>query len=126
MSASGASACDADTILLKSLSGDVAVLGRILGADLQVRDLGGTESVDFLLSNLQNDVDRINAFSNGGNGRISSLDFRDADGFRNLLLVEQPNEQSIGSGRQPVLMIAIDKVALLLSRGRAAVVRLIT
>jgi len=72
----------ADTILLKSLSGDVAVLGRIQGADLQVRDLGGTESVDFLLTNLQNDVDRINAFSNGGNGWISSLEFRDADGFR--------------------------------------------
>jgi hypothetical protein len=44
------------------------------------------------------------------------------------VLVEQPNEQSIGSGRHPALAIAIaiDKVALLLSRGRAAVVRLIS
>ncbi len=40
--------------------------------------------------------------------------------------VEQPNKQSIGFGRHPALAIAIDKVALLLSRGRAAVVRLIT
>jgi hypothetical protein len=42
------------------------------------------------------------------------------------VLFEQPNKQSIGSGRHPALAIAIDKVALLLSRGRAAVVRLIT
>ena len=42
------------------------------------------------------------------------------------VLVEQPNGQSIGAGRQPALAIAIEKVALLLSRGRAAVVRLIT
>ena len=41
------------------------------------------------------------------------------------VLVEQPNEQSIDSGRHPALAIAIDKVALLLSRGRAALVRLI-
>ena len=42
------------------------------------------------------------------------------------VLVEQPNKQSIGFGRHPALAIVIDKVALLLSRGRAAVVRLIT
>ena len=42
------------------------------------------------------------------------------------VLVEQPNQQSIDSGRHPALAIAIDKVALLLSRGRAALVRLIT
>ncbi len=42
------------------------------------------------------------------------------------LLVEQPNEQSIDSDRHPALAIVIDKVARLLSRGRAAVVRLIT
>jgi hypothetical protein len=42
------------------------------------------------------------------------------------VLVEQPNEQSIDSERHPALAIVIDNVARLLSRGRAAVVRLLT
>lgn len=71
-----------DTVILRSLSGDVEILGQIQGADLQVQDFSGSESVDFLLTNASNDVDRINAFSNGSNSRVASLDYRDTDGFQ--------------------------------------------
>lgn len=71
----------ADTILFKSLSGDVRVQGRIQGYRLQLQDLSGNESVDFSLIHSGNDVDEINSFGNSSNGRVSSIDFRDTDGF---------------------------------------------
>jgi filamentous hemagglutinin family protein len=70
-----------DTLLVRSVSGAVEIVGQVRGADLQVQDFSGSESIDFLLTNTANDVDRVNAFSNGSNGRVGSLDFRDADGF---------------------------------------------
>ncbi len=70
-----------DTVLVRSNSGDVNIVGRVQGSDLQLQDYSGTESVDFALTNTSNDINRINSFSNGSNGRIARLDFRDSDGF---------------------------------------------
>ena len=71
-----------DTVLLGSLGGNVNFAASLVASRLQVRDLGGLEDVAFTLTNASNDVDQINAFSNGEGGFIGSLDFRDADGFR--------------------------------------------
>lgn len=71
-----------NTVLLGSLSGNVNFAASLLASRLQVRDLSGLENVDFSLTNAGNNVDQINAYSNGEGGLIGSLDFRDADGFR--------------------------------------------
>lgn len=70
-----------DTLLLNSLSGDVEVLARLVGSRLQLRDLGNMENISFSLTNTNNDLDRVNSYGNGTNGRVASVDFRDVDGF---------------------------------------------
>lgn len=69
------------TVEMKSSGGNVSVLGSVIASGLLLRDATAPGNVDFLLTNLSNDVGLIAANGTGSSGRIGSLDYRDADGF---------------------------------------------
>lgn len=71
-----------DTVIVKSVSGAVGIFSRVRGYRLQLQDLGGADAMDFTLNNSNNDIVQFNTSGNGPNGRIGTLVFREANGFR--------------------------------------------
>ena len=70
-----------ETLILKSLGGDVTLSNAITTNQLQLLDHGGADAVAFTLTNAANDINVIAGNGNGPLAALGSLDFSDQDGF---------------------------------------------
>lgn len=71
-----------ESVTLESLGGNVTVLGTVNASSLLMRDVTGTGTAEFRLTNMANDVDSIDALGTGTIPRVGGVDFHDANGFQ--------------------------------------------